>query len=139
VIRAVLDPGVLIAGVISPAGAPAALIRSWREAEFELVICPHLVGELARAFAYPRVRRYVAGSDADRLLEAIVRSAVSVDDPDDVPGICRDPEDDYLFALAASHAQVLVSGDRDITEVERPPVRAFTPRGFDSILRSRTG
>jgi predicted nucleic acid-binding protein len=107
--------------------------------EFDLVICPHLTEELARAFDYTKIRRYVAGSEADRLVQAIARSSVSVDNPDDVPRMCRGPADDYLFALAAAHAQVLVSGDRDINEVERPPVRVLTPRGFDSILRSREG
>lgn len=138
-IRAVLDPGVLIAGVISPAGAPAALIRSWREADFDVVACPHLIEELSRALTYPKVRRYVSRPEAARLAVALFRSAVVVDDPREVPIVCRDPADDYLFAVAARHAQVLVSGDRDVTEVERPPVRVLTPRGFLAIIRSREG
>lgn len=138
-IRVVLDPGVLIAGVISPTGAPAALIRSWREAEFDVVVCPHLIEELSRALTYPKVRRYVPPPEAARLSAAFLRSAVVVDDPGDVPTVCRDPADDYLFALAAGHAQVLVSGDRDITEAKEPPVRVLTPRGFLAIVRSREG
>jgi uncharacterized protein len=139
VIRAVLDPGVLIAGLISPAGAPAALIRSWREADFDVVVCPHLIEELSRALAYPKIRRYVARPEAVKLLAALLRSAVVVEDPREVPVVCRDPADDYLLALAANHAQVLVSGDRDVTEAERPPVRVLTPRGFLAIMTSREG
>ena len=137
-IRAVLDPGVLIAGLISPDGAPATLIRSWREAEFDVVVCPHLVDELSRALAYPKVMRYVSGSEATRLRVALLRSAVVVEDPRHVPTVCRDPADDYLFALAAEHAQLLLSGDRDVTEAERPPVRVLTPRGFLAILGGRS-
>jgi putative PIN family toxin of toxin-antitoxin system len=139
VIRVVLDPGVLIAGVISPTGAPAALIRSWREAEFDVVVCPHLMEELSRALTYPKIRRYIPEPEAAKLTAALVRAAVVVDDPPDVPAICRDRDDDYLFALAATNAQVLVSGDRDIREAEHPPVRVLTPRGFLAILRSREG
>jgi putative PIN family toxin of toxin-antitoxin system len=138
VIRAVLDPGVLIAGVISPAGAPAALIRSWRDAEFDVIVCPHLMKELSRALAYPKVRRYVRRAEAARLTTSLFRAAIVVDDPRDVPVVCRDRADDYLFALAAEHAQVLVSGDRDVTETEERPVRVLTPRGFLAILQGRS-
>jgi putative PIN family toxin of toxin-antitoxin system len=138
VIRAVLDPGVLIAGVISPAGAPAALIRSWRDAEFDVIVCPHLMKELSRALVYPKVRRYVRRTEAARLTTSLFRAAIVVDDPRDVPVVCRDRADDYLFTLAAEHAQVLVSGDRDVTGTEEPPVRVLTPRGFLAILRGRS-
>lgn len=137
-IRAVLDPGVLIAGVIAPAGAPAALIRLWRAAEFDAVVCPHLMKELSRALAYPKVRRYVSRAEAARLRMGLFRSAIVVDNPRDVPVVCRDRADDYLFALAAAHAQVLVSGDRDVTGAADPPVRVLTPRGFLAILRGRS-
>lgn len=60
--------------------------------------------------------------------------AIRVDDPDDVPAVCRDPNDDYLFAVAAAHADVLVSGDKDVLETTGVAVRVLSPAGFAEIL-----
>ena len=47
----------------------------------------------------------------------------------DPPKICRDPEDDYLLALAiASKADALVTGDDDLHAVPNPGVEIITPR-----------
>jgi uncharacterized protein len=136
-IRAVIDTGVLVAGIISPAGAPASLVRSWRLGEFDLIVCPMLLTELRRVLAYPRVRHYLTEDQAGRLLLAIENAALALPDPDPIPEVCRDPADDYLFALAGGHADVLVSGDRDILEATDPGVRVLTPSGFAEILRNR--
>lgn len=86
--------------------------------------------------AYPKVGRYLTEDQADRLLLAIENAALALPDPDQIPQICRDP-DDFLFALARSFADVLVSGDRDILEAADPGVRVLTPAGFAEILRDR--
>lgn len=135
--RAVIDTGVLVAGIISPAGAPASLVRSWRLGEFDLIVCPMLLAELRRVLAYPKVRRYLTEDQAGRLLLAIENAALTLPDPDQIPEVCRDPADDYLFALARSFADVLVSGDKDILEAADPGVRVLTPAGFAEILRNR--
>ena len=135
--RAVIDTGVLVAGIISPAGAPSSLGRSWRLGEFDLIVCPMLLAELRRVLAYPKVRRYLTEEQASRLLLAIENAALALPDPDQIPEVCRDPADDYLFALAGGFADVLVSGDKDILEATDPGVRVLTPAGFAEILRNR--
>lgn len=134
-IRAVVDPGVLIAGTISSLGAPAAIIRAWLNGAVELVVCPGLLGELGRAFAYPKVRDRVAPADADRLLTVLETTALMLPDPVDIPSVCRDPNDDYLFALAAATSAVLVSGDGDVLAVEDAPIRVLTPAAFTTLTR----
>ena len=135
--RAVLDTGVLVAGIISSAGAPASLVRSWRLGEFDLIVCPMLLAELQRVLDYPKLRRYLTEDQAARLLLAIENAALALPDPDQIPQVCRDPADDYLFALAGAHADVLVSGDKDVLEATEPGVRVLTPAGFAEILRNR--
>jgi putative PIN family toxin of toxin-antitoxin system len=135
--RAVIDTGVLVAGIISAAGAPASLVRSWRLGEFDLIVCPMLLAELRRVLAYPKVKRYLTDDQAGRLLLAIENAALALPDRDPIPEVCRDPADDYLFALAGAYADVLVSGDRDILEATEPGVRVLTPAGFAEILRNR--
>jgi predicted nucleic acid-binding protein len=44
--------------------------------------------------------------------------------------VTRDPNDDYLVALAvAAQADALISGDRDLTDLQTP-VPILTPRMF---------
>lgn len=60
-------------------------------------------------------------------------------DPATVPALCREPDDDYLLALAvAGRAYVAVSGDRDLTELADPPVQILTPRAFIDRLEAQS-
>ena len=69
------------------------------------------------------------------MVEVLRLAAVASDDPADVVAICRDPNDDYLIALAhAADAHVLVSSVRDLTSITgyEPPI--VTPRRFLGTL-----
>jgi len=135
VIRAVLDPGVLISGAISARGTPAAILGAWYGGDLEIVVCPSLLVELRRAFAYPKVRRLVPETDADTLVTVIERAAITLPDPVDVQPVCRDPKDDYLFALALEAGAVLVSVDKDVLEATDAGVRVLRPAALLSIVR----
>ncbi|WP_369811020.1 hypothetical protein [Quadrisphaera sp. DSM 44207] len=52
--------------------------------------------------------------------------------------MCRDPDDDYLLALAEStQASLLVSGDRDLLALERPGLDVRAPRAAVDAVRYR--
>lgn len=51
--------------------------------------------------------------------------------------LSRDPDNDYLLALAeSSDADYLVSGDGDLLELEEPRTPIIPPRDFHGILES---
>ena len=132
--RAVLDPNVVISGAISPRGAPADVLRSLAEGEFELIASQALLDELERALAYPKLRPYISESDAADLVRWIAESASVVGDPDtDSQGRSRDPDDDYLIALASAHRAALISGDKDLLSLEGE-LPVFSPRAFLDLL-----
>ena len=132
--RAVLDPNVVISGAISPRGAPAEVLRSLARGEFELVASQGLLDELQRALAYPKLRPYISESDAADLVRWVGDSASVVVDPDaDPPVHSRDPNDDYLIALASAHRAALVSGDKDLLALEEE-IPVFSPRAFLDLL-----
>ena len=133
-IRAVLDTGVLIAGMISPMGSPAALIRAWQAGAFELVVCPGLLRELRRVSSYPKVQRRVSSEAASTLMNLLEQAGLMLPDPSDIPPVCRDPDDDYLFALARDANAILVSGDSDVVAVELSSVRVLSPAALMSLL-----
>ena len=135
--RAVLDAGVLIAGLISTTGSPAGILAAVGEGRFDVVVCPMLLAEVCRQLGYPKLQRYVTTAEADAFVAWIARVAVILEDPADIPSVTRDPNDDYLFALAlGADADVVVTGDADLTLVATPPVRVISPRSFLETLRT---
>ena len=122
--RAVLDPNVIISGLLSPGGNAANLLRAWERGEFELIVSTGLLEELERALGYPKLRRHIAEEEAQGVLRWLTESAAVVVDPVEPPPIRSvDSGDDYLIALAASRQAILVGGDRHLLELaDRIPV-----------------
>jgi putative PIN family toxin of toxin-antitoxin system len=116
-VRAVLDPNVLIAALLSPGGAPAQIISRWLGGEFELLVSEALLSELERALAYPRLRRRVPADDAAEFVSLLRRAARLATDRETGAHRSADPGDDYLFALAENERAVLVSGDQHLLEL----------------------
>jgi uncharacterized protein len=140
VIRVVVDPGVLISALLSPAGAPAGFFVAWREGLIEIMVCPALLEEIERVLARPQFRPYVTQAEADAFVGILRREATTADDPAPLPGATPDPGDDYLVALARSTgARFLVSGDAHLTGFRdaEPPV--LTPRQLLDRLETAAG
>jgi putative PIN family toxin of toxin-antitoxin system len=113
-VRAVLDPNILIAALLSSSGAPAHIVSLWVAGEFELVVSEALVAELERALAYPKVRKRVTEDEVRALVELLRRGAKLADDPEAAARRSSDRGDDYLLALAEQERAVLVSGDQHL-------------------------
>lgn len=126
--RCVVDPGVLVAGIITSLGPPAEIVRLARAGAIEIVVSPHLLSESASVLARRKLRRYVTADEASEYVAGLARIGIAVADPPREEPITRDPNDDYLVALArTSGAEALVSGDRDLREAEID-VPVLTPR-----------
>lgn len=112
--RAVLDPNILIAALLSKRGAPAQLVSRWLAGEFELVVSEALLAELERALAYPKLRARVNADQVTEFVALLRHGAILAPDPTQPPRRSADPGDDYLLALAESERSVLVSGDQHV-------------------------
>jgi putative PIN family toxin of toxin-antitoxin system len=130
--RIVLDTNVFVAAVTSREGVSARLLLAARAGRFQLVVSPLLLDELADVLSRPKFRRYLSIEDAHRFVDAVRALAVIVDDPPEgADPITDDPDDDFLVLLAeVAGADVLVSGDPDLTTVQRPGLVIMTPRSF---------
>jgi putative PIN family toxin of toxin-antitoxin system len=136
-VQAILDPNVIISGLLSAQGTSAQILRAFRDGDFEIVLCAQLLAELARALAYPKLRRHISEQEAASVLAWLQKTAISLPDPDRPPP-CRskDPGDDYLVALAGRSRLALVSGDKDLLELAGQ-IPVFTPREFLDMLTGR--
>jgi putative PIN family toxin of toxin-antitoxin system len=133
-LRAVLDPNVIISGLLAPTAAPATVLRAWSTGSFEFVASPLLLAELERALGYTKLRRRIQESEATAVVEWLKRSSTVVPDPDEpAPQGSEDPGDDYLIALAAHERAALVSGDRHLLAlVSELPI--YAPVDFLALL-----
>lgn len=133
--RVVLDPNVLISGLLTPRGASARILVHLRTGAFELVTSPALLAELRTVLRRGKFRRYVTIDEADAFIELVRRESTSIEDPEPsaVP-MGEDPGDEYLIDLAReARADALVSGDQHLTRLRsRIPVK--TPREFLDTL-----
>lgn len=129
--RAVLDPNVLISGLIAPGGSTAAILLRLRDGAFELIASPKLLDELRIVLRRDKFRPYVTLDEVDEFVGVIERTATVMPDPAPTGApLSADPGDEYLVRLAgAAGVDALVSGDRHLLALrQRLPVRS--PREF---------
>ncbi len=132
--RVVLDPNLVISGVLSSRGAPADVLRALAAGEFELIVSQVLLHELERALGYPKLQRHIDEAAAADLVRWLADSATHAADPTtEPPAHSRDPDDDYLIALASAQRAALVSGDKHLLALERD-IPVFSPRAFTDML-----
>jgi putative PIN family toxin of toxin-antitoxin system len=133
-VRAVLDPNVIISGVLSARSAPAQTLKALDRGEFEMVASEELLDELDRAFAYPKLRSRISPDDAAAVVRWLRQTATLAPDPEVVPPArSPDPGDDYLIALASVHRAALVSGDKHLLGLKQE-IPVFSPREFLALL-----
>ena len=121
-LRLVVDTNVVLSALISPSGAARKLIGAAIEGRVTFILSPLLTAEILTRAARPKFRQWFTEQDARELMRALILLSEPAQDPDRTgwAPISRDPDDDYLVALARnSEAAFLVSGDRDLHAV--PP------------------
>ncbi|MDE2006562.1 MAG: putative toxin-antitoxin system toxin component, PIN family [Rhodospirillales bacterium] len=114
--RAVFDTDVVLSALIF--GRRLTWLRlAWAEGTVTPIVCRETVTELLRVLAYPKFR--LDRAEREALLAEYLPFAETVrlpDAPPDLPLACRDRDDVVFLRLAlASRAELLVSGDKDLT------------------------
>jgi putative PIN family toxin of toxin-antitoxin system len=134
--RAVLDPSVLISAFISRrGGAPDRIVRAWRDGAFELIVSPQLIAELTDVLGRPKFSLQAGDGRAQAYIAAFAEDAIQVVDPRNPAQLSPVSDDDHLIALAqAAGADVIVSGDNDLTQLVNPSPPVLTPRQFAELL-----
>lgn len=116
--RAVLDTNVVVSALVF--GARLRWLRdAWAAGRVMPIVCRETVAELLRVLAYPKFRLDAAKQEL--LLAEYLSFAETAVLPKPLPELplrCRDRDDAVFLHLAiASHAELLVSGDGDLTDL----------------------
>jgi uncharacterized protein len=137
VLRVVPDTNVSVSALIRPQGPPGQIITRFLDNSFEIVLSPAIVEETVRAFAYPKVRKYIhAGVDPELWFEDVILLAQFVAGDYAVERVSVDADEDkYLAAAAEGSATLIVTGDPDLLTVrDFQGIRIVTPRVFLDVL-----
>jgi putative PIN family toxin of toxin-antitoxin system len=133
-LRVVADANVLISAALARSpNAPSVLtLDAALDGRLELITSPLLLRETAKVLARPRLRKYLSTEQALRFVTDLAgQTTLLTDPPPPHPAVCRDPDDDYLVALATTHhAKALVTGDDDLLAInpEQLEIEVLTPR-----------
>jgi len=130
-LRAVADTNVLVAAAIKPSGLcrellDAAIARAWQP-----VVSPLLLSELEEVLRRPKFSARLPDEAIQEFIAGIAAISEIAADPPPTTTRSRDPKDDYLLGLAiVAKVDVLISGDRDLTDLADPGVLIQTPHDF---------
>ncbi len=130
---AVFDTNILSAAFVSE-GVCSKLLRRGRNRQFFLATCPFILQEFQQTLG----RKFRASRKEIQEALNLVREAapIMVQTPEEIPGVCRDPDDNCILACAvAANADYLVTGDDDLLVLkEFKNIRIIKPRDFELIF-----
>ena len=132
--RAVFDTNVVLSALVF--GRRLFWLRqAWASGAVTPIVCRETVTELLRVLAYPKFR--LDAAERETLLAEYLPFAETARLPDMLPALplaCRDRDDALFLHLAlASGADVLVSGDKDLTVLEAT-YRVVSPGALRHLL-----
>jgi putative PIN family toxin of toxin-antitoxin system len=131
--RVVIDANLWISALLSPSAAPAGVLRAVLGGQLTAVASPQLLAELAGVLEREKFRRWVSTTDAEQFVQAVAGKAELHPDMHPPRPVTRDPDDDYLVALADTAGALLVTGDADLLDADLDPP-ALTPRALLDLL-----
>lgn len=102
--------------------------------EIVAIVSQHLLDELTAVLARPKFRHWVSVADAVAFVETLGGYGDLHLDPGSPARRVRDPDDDYLVALAEAADAVIVTGDADLLDADLTPP-AITPADLLARIR----
>ena len=128
--RLVIDKNVLISSLFFTTSTPAKAVEK-AVTKAQLVATTETLRELIEELLLPKFDRYVRRERRDALLQRVA-SLVEIVDVLQLIRASRDPRDDkFLEAAVNGRANVIVTGDRDLLDLN--PFRGIaivTPAGY---------
>lgn len=136
-LKVLLDTNQLVSSLLTVHGVQGQLVDEWRRRAFVLFLAPGQLEEVAEVLKRPKIaKKYsIAPGDRQAFLE-LLRTQALLLPHQRRPGVCRDPDDDYVLGCAvAGGVDYLVTGDADLLSVgQYRGVSIVDGRQFLSVL-----
>ena len=131
----VIDANVFVSAAIAQGPSHRVVQAVTLSEHHEAIVCPTLLEEIEDVLSRPRLLKRIGDDRARRYLRDLRIMTTRVLDPIDIGTHTRDPNDDYLVALARDHnADYIVTGDKDLLEWPEQLPPAITPAAFETLL-----
>jgi putative PIN family toxin of toxin-antitoxin system len=117
--KLVVDPNVLASGIPwrEDSSPPKLLVDAIEDQLFEAVVCPRMVSEVRKTLRKPYFRKRMEDDERESALAMLETAGAMRADPEEIEPLLRDPDDDYLIALAReAGAEAIVSGDKHLLD-----------------------
>lgn len=133
--RVVIDANVFVSAAIAQGPSHRVVQAVTLSEHHEAIVCPTLLEEIEDVLSRPRLVKRIGDDRARKYLRDLRIMTTRVLDPIDIGTHTRDPDDDYLVALAREHnADYIVTGDKDLLEWPEQLPPAVTPAAFETLL-----
>ena len=114
--RFVVDTNTLVSRLLLSGSIPAQAVQKAIRSG-DLLFSSETLTELNEVLRRPKFDRYLGPKDRDQFMHLLARLAIIVQVTHPVQG-CRDPKDDKFLEVAFNgRADVLISGDADLLEL----------------------
>jgi uncharacterized protein len=124
----VLDTNVIVSARINSEGIPSRIVNLVLDGEIQTVTCPYIESEYREVTARAKFHAY---GFPPVWLETLIRTSLSLPDPEPFAAGCPDPKDTPFLALAHASGAWLVTGNaRHFPEHVRNGVVVVTPSEY---------
>ena len=132
--RVVLDTNIIVSGYLG--GALEAIIVAWKSGKFALVVSKPIVDEYLKVLRRPKFK--IESAEVDDFAALLLDKAEFVIPLETINTIAADPTDNkFLEAAAAGEANLIVSGDGHLLELETfRDIPVITAREFIAQLKT---
>lgn len=143
--QVLIDQNVFLSALFKRQSTARQIVEAWFAGSFTLVTSQLQHNELAELFERPHIKPRVPPEDANLILGLLLDNAVFGAASVQIK-LCRDPDDDALLEIAASHrVDYLVTGDKDLLEddnlkkvmLKQHDVRVVNPNEFLTVLEAQ--
>ena len=130
---AVIDPSVWVSSLVG--GWAREIGRAIDDRRLHVYASRALLDELRDVISRPRISRLVAPGEAEWLL-TLLSERTTVVEPTHTEQVCRDPDDNYLLALArVADVDYLATRDEDLLTLEvHGKTKIIYPAQFMQLL-----
>lgn len=138
--RIVLDTNIVLSAYLF-SGTLRKVLYYQQDGRCQLLTSEFLLAELHRVLSYPKFASRLAkvNETPTSLSQQYQEITILVDvTPQNMPTICRDPDDNHVLACAiAGQAILIVSGDSDLLDLcEYEGIRIMTAADFVTLMET---